>query len=444
MFKTLLEKPGLKRYGWNALWLLTDKALRLTAALLVGVWVARYLGPEKFGVFSYVLAFVGMLAPLGKLGLDGIISRNVAQNETDITQLLSNSALLKFLGGAALVLIAVVYMSLAKNDPLYVYLSVPISLVVVVKSFEVIEFYFRAKVRSISIAAANSLGLILGASLKVSFIIAGLPIIYFAFANLLDAIIAATFLLLFFRKEGYRLDLKKVNVGKAISLTRESWPLMFGSFFAVVYLNVDQIMIGEMLTSYHVGQYSAAVRISSIWYIFPMTIGWAIQTAVVNAKKTSESLYYERLQDLFTVMAMLAYLIIIPITYFSQDIINIFFGEEYSSSGDVLSLHIWSALFVFVGSIRGLWIINESYYRFVLFANIGAGLVNVLLNYLWLPKFGIIGAAWATLLSYGFTYVVSGFLFRPASRIAWMQMKSILLLDAIGFLVRKKWAQDGK
>jgi len=214
-----------------------------------------------------------------------------------------------------------------------------------------------------------------------------------------------------------------------MELIKESWPLIFSGFFALVYLNIDQVMIEEMLSSYGVGQYSAAVRISSVWYFIPLTIGWSVQTAIVNAKKHSETLYFERLQLLFTVTTIMAYFLILPISYFSNEIINFLFGKNYQQAGGVLAIHIFASLFVFINVARGTWILNESYFKFALLGNIGAGLLNILFNYIWLPRYGIYGAAWATLISYSFTYLFSGLFFAPARKIVIMQLKSICLID---------------
>lgn len=431
MIKKALSHQGFKRYGASAFWLTSEKIIRMAIGLLVGVWVARYLGPEQFGILSYVMAFVGMFAPMGKLGLDGIVSRNIAREEENVTELLSNSAVLKLLGSVLLLITTTFCMTMTKAEPEYALATLLLSAVFVVKSLEVIEFYFRARVRSHTIAIANLVGVLSAAVIKIFFILNELSLVYFALANLLDALISVAIILIFFNKETAKLSIKKVNIKKGYILIGESWPLIFSGFFAVVYLNIDQIMIEEMLNSYHVGQYSAAVRISSAWYFIPMTIGWAIQAAVVNAKKKNETVYHERMQSLFTLMVLAAYVVILPVTFFANEIIDLLYGQEYSDSAIILSLHIWASLFVFVGSIRGLWIMNESHLKFDLLSNLGSAILNVILNYFLIPEFGIVGAAWATLISYSFTYLFSGFLFAPTRKIAIMQLKSIFLLDAV-------------
>ncbi|MBW2302065.1 MAG: flippase [Deltaproteobacteria bacterium] len=427
----VLTHQGFRKYFTNTSWLFAEKILGMVLGLFVGIWVARYLGPKKFGIFSYVIAFTSLLTPLAKLGFDGIVSRDIARNETDIDELLSSSALFKFVGSLVLLVIVSSYMYFFKDDLIYFYLGLILSMIYVIKSFDVLEFYYRAKVKARYIALANSIGMIFAASAKIVFILMGAGLIFFALGNLSQALISVFTLCYFFKNQPNKCTFAKAKISKGVSLVKESWPMIMSGFFALVYLNIDQVMIEDMLNSYELGQYSAAVRISSIWYFIPMTIGWSIQTAVVNARKQSRKLYYERMQMLFTWMALMAYAVIIPIAYFSNDIINLLFGEAYGRAGDVLAVHIVASLFVFVGSIRGLWVTNESYFKFALLSNVGAGLINIGLNYLWIPLYGIIGAAWATIVSYFFTYVASGLFFAPARQIVVMQLKSLLIIDAI-------------
>jgi O-antigen/teichoic acid export membrane protein len=222
----------------------------------------------------------------------------------------------------------------------------------------------------------------------------------------------------------------------ALSLLKESYPMILSGFFAIIYLNIDQVMIEEMLNNYQLGQYSAAVRISTLWYFLPMAIGWSVQTAIVNGKKAGKKVYYQRLQTLFTLTALVAYSIIIPITIFSDKIVNLLYGNDYNMAGGVLSIHILSSLFLFVGSVRGLWVTNESYFKFDFLSNMVAGMLNIILNLVLIRKMGIVGAAWATLISYSITYVWSGLFFKPARKIVMMQLRSIFLLDIISQLER--------
>lgn len=70
------------KYFKNTSWLFGEKILRMAVGLFVGVWLARYLGPEQFGLFSYAQSFVGLFIAIATFGLDGIVVRETVKDES--------------------------------------------------------------------------------------------------------------------------------------------------------------------------------------------------------------------------------------------------------------------------------------------------------------------------------------------------------------------------
>ena len=61
----------------NIFWLFFDKFIRVIISLFVGVWIAKYLGPEQFGTVNYSLAIIGLFGPLISLGLNEIVVKEL-------------------------------------------------------------------------------------------------------------------------------------------------------------------------------------------------------------------------------------------------------------------------------------------------------------------------------------------------------------------------------
>jgi O-antigen/teichoic acid export membrane protein len=192
----------------------------------------------------------------------------------------------------------------------------------------------------------------------------------------------------------------RFNKKIAQNLLKDSWPLILSGMVIAIYMRIDQVMIKEMLGSESVGQYAAAVRISEAWYFIPMVIASSVFPAIINAKKISEELYYARLQQLYSFMVWLSIAIALPMTLLSDWVVHLLYGNQYQQAGNVLMIHIWSGVFVFLGVASGKWLLNENLQIFsTINTSIGA-ILNIFLNYIFIPKFGIEGAAWATLISY--------------------------------------------
>ena len=68
-------EPGFKRYFVNTSWLMTGRGAQILMGLVVGAWLSRYLGPDRYGIYAFALSFATLFAPLANLGLGQIIVR---------------------------------------------------------------------------------------------------------------------------------------------------------------------------------------------------------------------------------------------------------------------------------------------------------------------------------------------------------------------------------
>ena len=99
-------------------------------------------------------------------------------------------------------------------------------------------------------------------------------------------------------------------------------------------------------------------------------------------------------------MVWIAIAIAIPMIFLSDWLIEILYGYQYSEAGNVLMIHIWAGVFVSLGLASNSWLICEKLQKFLMVNTFIATITNIGLNYILIPKFGIVGAAWATIISY--------------------------------------------
>jgi PST family polysaccharide transporter len=92
----------------------------------------------------------------------------------------------------------------------------------------------------------------------------------------------------------------------------EAWPLALSSTAVLVYMRIDQIMLGEMVGDREVGVYGAAIRFSEVWYFIPVSIIVSLAPSLVELRRVNVDLYYERFSNLFRLMMGIALAISIP------------------------------------------------------------------------------------------------------------------------------------
>jgi O-antigen/teichoic acid export membrane protein len=376
-----------------------EQMLRMVAGLLVGIWVARYLGPEQFGVFSYAIAFASLFSSIAKLGLGGIVVRDLVKEPEQRDRYLGTAFWLKLMGAILMLGIVAIAMQLSSSDQLTNLYILIIASGAIFQSFEVVDFYFQSKVLSKFVSICKMTQLFISSLLKLYFIFTGAELIYFVLITLVDQITLSLSLYIAYRFQKLGSFYGHFNTAIAKRLLKDSWPLIFSGLLVTIYMRIDQIMIKEMLGAQEVGLFAAAVRLSEVWYFIPSIITASLFPSIVNAKKNSQAMYLQRLQKLSTLMTWLAIVIALPMTFASDLVVSLLYGHYYQGAGAVLAIHIWGAVFVFLGVASGVFFTVENYTKKSLYRTSLGALSNILLNLVLIPRYGINGAATATLLS---------------------------------------------
>jgi O-antigen/teichoic acid export membrane protein len=397
----LAAHQGFRRYFFNTSWMFGEQVLRILAGLFVGIYVARYLGPEQFGVYSYAAAFVALFGAIAKLGLDGIVVRDLVNHPDKRDIYLGTAFWLKLIGALLTLITLAIAVQFTSNDAttnLYIFI---IASGLIFQSFEVVDSYFQSKVLSKYVSIAKLIQLALSSVLKLYFIFIQADLFWFVLVSLIDQISLAFSLAFAYWRQKVESFFWRFNVGIAKGMLRNSWPLILSGIAVMLYMRIDQIMIKEMLGEREVGVYSAAVRLSEAWYFVPVIITTSLFPAVLNTRKINLDLYNKRLQRLYTIMVYIAVGVALPITFMAKDIVLILYGAQYQEAGIVLSIHIWAGIFVGLGVTNGKWFLAENLQRLATWNTLIGAAANVVLNYFLIPVYGISGVAFATFVSYG-------------------------------------------
>ena len=398
--KTIIDfhSPGFKRYFANTSWLMGHRVLTMFVALFVGVYVARYLGPERFGLLSYAGSFVGLFSALATMGLDAILVRDLVKTPERRDELLGTAFWMKA-SGTILTWIGIAgAIPFAHNDTQTNIIIAIIAFGIIFQVFNVIDFNYQAEVKSKYVVFVQLVSLAISSITKLIFIWISAPLVWFACVFLLDAVVRAVGLTVMYLQNTGKIWYWKWRWEIAKQLLKDSWPVILSGISISIYMRIDQIMIKVMLDVEHVGYYAAAVRLSEAWYFIPVVITSSVIPAIINAKKQSEELYYQRLQKLYSMMVWLAVAIALPTTFLAPWVIRVLYGDAFLPASEVLNIHIWAGVFVFLGAASGKWFLAENYLKKSFYRRFLGMATNVVLNLILIPLYGISGAAIATLL----------------------------------------------
>jgi len=413
-WRWILGHEGFKRYLANTGWMFIGQMFGLLLSFFIGVWVVRYLGPENYGVLSYALAFTTIFSFISNLGVDNILSRELVKFPEKRDELMGTAFRLKLIGGIIAFIVTIGAIFLIKTSPAIKFLVIIHSFVFLFYSINVIGSFFQSRVEARKNVKAQILSSSISSILKIIMILSGLGVIWLMLIYMLDALWLAVILIFSYRRSGFKIRTWRFNKVLARQIFSSSWILMLTTASILVYLKIDQVIIKQILDETAVGLYSAAIKLSEVWYFIPGIICGSLFPAIINSKKTNQASYFNRLKKLSGLMFFIGLVIAVLVSLLARPIILVLFGNEYLESISVLRIYAWSIIGVFLGSVSANYLIAENYVKIYFWVSLMGAVTNVLLNLWLIPIMGIDGAAIATVISY--SLVVLGLLFFRNSR----------------------------
>jgi len=426
-FRLNLAKGGqAEKITNNFSWLLLDRLGRLGISIVVGVWVARYLGPADFGRLNYALAFVAIFAAIVPLGLDALVVRELVRDPAGQARLLSTAVALR--ASAALFCLLVIVVStwlLPGRDSVVRVLILITAAGTLFQALDTLDLFFQSRTAMRYVVVPRSLGFLLVSGLKVCLIMKGFSVVWFAAVTLLETGLGSLTVLLVYRYQLSEPLRFQPDWRSAKRLLGQSWPLLLSGLSIMLYLKIGQLMLGSMLGQEALGVYSAAIRLSEVWYFMPMILASSVLPALVKSRALAPVHYRERVEFYLKMNTLLAYCVAVPISLLASVLIGLLYGPNYSGAGPVLAMHVWALPFVFLGVARGQYLVNEGLLRFSMLATLAGLLTNVAANFALIPRFGPLGAAAAVLISYAVSGYFSSFFYRKTFTIGLLQTKAL-------------------
>lgn len=399
--KDIWEHSGFQKYLKSTGWSLISRVLSMGVSFLATIFIARNLGPTNFGQLSYAVSFISIFSFISSLGIDSILYRDLIKDPENRNKLLGSALTIKLVAGMTAAIICIIFANIFAQDDVSKVLIFILTGTFVFSSFQIINHDFQARVESKYPAIISFIVSITINILKIIAIYLGKGVIYLSIILLFESIFYA-FLYWFIYKNNLngKISQWKFDTNVATSMLKDSWPLIFSTAFMLIYSRIDQVFIKHMIDAKSVGIYDSAVRIAEVWYFMPYIIVTVLFPAIINAKKISENLYNIRLGRLAFLLFSFSVLISIPISIFAPFIISKLYGAEFMGGVIILQIYIWASVGIFVGALVSSYLVAENYKKILFFTSLLPMVVNVLLNLLWIPEYGIVGSAYATLISY--------------------------------------------
>ena len=425
------QSPGLQRIVRNVGWLGLEQMVRMATGLLVGIYVARHLGPAGFGVIGYATALMLIGSALSRMGLQEVATRDLVRDEQGRNLTLGSAFALRLTGGVLAYGVLLLFGLYAAADLQTRLAVLVIGAGVLAQPFDMAGAWFQAHQRLAPPALAHLTGVLGCAALRIGFVMTDKPLLWFAWPVAVEIAIGAALIMGMYARAGGSPLAWRVSRVRLRALFAAALPLTLAIATTELSLRLPQVLLMQLGSVAQVGYYAAATRLSEALYMLPVIACTALFPVVVRSHDAGPETYARRMEALYGLMLWGGVAVALPLSLLAPWLIRLLFGPDYAGAIDVLRIHAWSLPLVGLAVARARTLIAEDLPRFNLLAA-GVNLVaNVLLAWWLIPPLGAVGAAWASVLPRLLSGVAINFAFartRPQGVVMLRALRAPLLL----------------
>ena len=408
----------------NASWIIAGRIVQALLGLIVSMLTARYLGASNFGLINYASSIVAFVVPVMQLGLNNVYVREIVNYPEEEGKIVGTIYILSFISSLACIVGVISFAFIANSqEPLTIMVCALYSISLIFRATELIRYWFQAKYLAKYASIISLVGYVTVSAYKIYLLATQKSIQWFAVSNSVDFLMISALLFVVYLKLGGQKPLFSWSVAKRMLGASKYYVL--SELMVVVFAQTDKVMLKLMINDTVTGYYSAAVAcISMTSFVFSAIID-SMRPSILEGKMLSQEKYERRVIYLYSIIIYLSLALSLFETVFAHWIIRILYGTSYDPAVDILRLIVWYSSFGYYGGAKDVWILAEQKQKYLIWLNLSGALGNVLLNTLWIPQFGAMGAAAASLCTQFFANIVMGFIIKE------LRPNNILLLKSL-------------
>jgi len=385
----------------NTLFLIGERGISMFISFLSFIVIAKYLGATQFGTFSYALSFVAIFLPISEWAYTTIVTKYLSINHS-LIDIIKKSIKIRtygFISSVILVFLISSFFNFSDESRQCIRI---LAIASVFDIFVILRSYFDANLQSRYFAYSQSLSTVLGGIARIAIVFIYPSVIIICYSFLFEKFIKASLLWFFFisKKQNFDNNQSKVSSGRIFS---ESLPLILTNLFIILNFKVDQLIIEYFMDMEAVGRYGVVAKISEIWYIIPTSLFASYFPTMAREEKEGKD-SIQGIRKISRLLLLISVIISLFLSLIGENLINMLFGNEYEGLGGIISIHIWAGVFFFLGHPISKALIAKNLVWINFYGKLFTVAINIILNIILIEKFGLLGAAISTLISYSFGY----------------------------------------
>ncbi len=276
----------------NASWIIISRIFQAILSLVIGMIVARFLGPSNYGLINYAQSVVTFVVPIMNLGFSNVLVQELTNHPEDEGKVLGTSIFLSFLSSLFCIFSVLTYSFIFDAGETTTHIVIGLySLMLIAQAAELIKYWYQAKLLSKYAAIISLVAYSVVSIYKIFLLINKASVHLFAISNSIDYALIAIALYFVYRKLGGQKFTFSSEVGKR--MFEKSKHYIISSMMVVIFAQTDKIMLKIMISEEAVGYYSAAITCAGITsFVFTAIID-SFRPVIFERKKQGNIDSYE-------------------------------------------------------------------------------------------------------------------------------------------------------
>lgn len=383
----------------NLVWAVGGKIVTLVGNLLVGIFVARYLGPEQYGLMNYVISYVALFQIFATFGLDSIEIREESKTPERKDAIIGTAFRLKLIAATITIAFVALTMFLFEADGFTRLMVMMYSLSMLLNTMNVARNYFTSIIWNEYVVKTEISRTVIGIAFKVALLLIHAPLAWFIFAVLMDAVLLASGYAISYRTKIGSMRLWSWDAPLARYMLKQAFPMLLSGAAVIVYTKINTVMLGNMLDKTAVGIYSIAVSFTDVCVFVPTILSQTITPVLVRNYEQDRAQYKKKAQIFMNLSLWGCIIIAVTVSLISYPLIRYTYGVMYLASVPVLQVLVLRLAGVALAQTSGQMIIVEHIQKWAVIRNLIGCAVCIGLNLILIPRYGVMGAAVSSVIT---------------------------------------------
>lgn len=407
-----------------------EKLFRMIMGFYLVSQVARVLGANEFGMLMYIQSLILIVVSFVTFGMDSYLIKefSITESKENYKKLLATTTITRFTLAFVVFIVYILCVLIFVNDLTEKKIYILLGGLILTQTQSLYTSCLQGLSKVNHLTLISLLSFIVSAIFKLYLINISASVELFALSVFVDSLVGFIMFFMYFLKESYR-SIKMFNRSLMCRLCKSCLPLMLSSLIIAIYARFDQWLLVQYLGYSDIGVYTVGLKFTEAASIVPMTLSTALLPYF--SRKSDKAEMTELYFSIVYFVTLITYLTLCMICPY---VIKHMFGSEYSASLNVIYVNSLAMIFGVMGLLTTNYLIFKEKTQFRLQRVFMGLIINVILNLLFIPSYGVIGAAFAGVFSQIFASYFGNLLVKDTRECFNIQTRVILSFGVLGLL----------